>query len=370
MPSVGRFLELLEAVSRRDSASVAAITRTVADEERKLRHYSAAHALLNAAEVAVSTSGYDREALLARAGSAPPLDILQRVDVEQVEAPVLSEDLDQEVANFIGEWRSESKLRAAGVCPRQTVLLHGPPGCGKTLVARHLAFVLKLPLFLVRFDALISSYLGETASNLQKIFAYIASNRCALLIDEIDAIAKLRDDRNELGELKRVVISLLQNLDHTANNSLLLATTNHPHLLDPALWRRFEVVWEVDLPEASARRKILERATNESSVATELVAEVTAGLTGADLRRIADDARRKRVLGPDLLMPQCLALSAIDVLRRETGRIADVETRLTRLALYLRSASNYSYTQLEKLCGVPRSTLHHRAKGDDVNARG
>jgi len=372
VPSVGRFLELLEAVSRRDWTDVSKVVREVAEEERNRKHFTAAHQLLSALEVATSDAGYDRVGTLSLTTPSPtshPLHYLARLDVSRAPAPVLPKELTAALRELVAEWQHEAELRAEGLHPRNTLLMYGPPGCGKTHVARHLAEALSMPIYLVRFDGLVSAYLGETASNLAQLFEFFSANRCLLLLDEIDAIAKLRDDRNELGELKRVVISLLQSIDYADTRSLLVAATNHPHLLDPALWRRFEVVWEIPPPDGAARRKIL---THHVGVGVDdevlgVIEEVTKGMSGADMVRVGDGARRRRVLDRDLTTGEAVLLSVLEqlVARQRPTDESTVTEAVIHAALALRAVggpSSYSFKQLERLSGVPHSTLHHRAK--------
>jgi SpoVK/Ycf46/Vps4 family AAA+-type ATPase len=140
-----------------------------------------------------------------------------------------------------------------------SLLLYGPPGCGKTTVAKYVAKKTNLPLVTVRLDGMVSSLLGSTAKNIRKIFDYASKRDCILFLDEFDVIAKLRDDKNDLGELKRVVNSLLQNIDDFSGNSVLIAATNHHQLLDPAVWRRFNTVLALDVPKSNERMLFLER---------------------------------------------------------------------------------------------------------------
>jgi len=146
------------------------------------------------------------------------------------------------IKRVLEEYQKSELLRIHGLRPSTKLLFCGPPGCGKTLCSEIIASELGLPLLYTRFDAIVSSYLGETAANLRKVFDYAASNRWVVLFDEFDAIGKARDDPTEHGELKRVVNSFLQLLDNFMAPSVLIAATNHQQLLDPALWRRFDEI--------------------------------------------------------------------------------------------------------------------------------
>lgn len=190
-------------------------------------------------------------------------------------------------------------LAAAGLRPSASALFYGPPGCGKTLAARVVAGVLSRPLVTVRFDALVSSYLGETAANLRRVFDFISTGRWVVLFDEFDAIGKDRDNALEHGELKRVVNSLLQLMDAYRGDSLLIAATNHEALLDTAVWRRFDVVVDFPLPDYQSRVLLLRmflRGFSHRGVKLETVARSATGATGADLERIATDAAKQAVL--------------------------------------------------------------------------
>ena len=147
-----------------------------------------------------------------------------------------------ELEQVVKEYAYADELIGAGLKPKQRLLFYGPPGCGKTLAARVLAGVLGYPLAIVRFDAVVSSLLGETASNLRRVFEFVQPGNWVVLFDEFDAIGKDRDNPFEHGELKRLVNTLLQLMDSFTGQSLLIAATNHEALLDSAIWRRFEAI--------------------------------------------------------------------------------------------------------------------------------
>ncbi|WP_461056210.1 AAA family ATPase [Spirosoma arcticum] len=187
---------------------------------------------------------------------SPPVDQDSRLNMADVIMPgndlpklQLNPSVQLALTDFMATLTHRNELRKRGVDVASTLLLYGPPGCGKTSIAHYIATVLDLPLIITRFDSLISSLLGSTAKNIRKLFEYASSRPCVLFIDEFDAIGKARNDQHELGELKRVINSLLQNMDEFANQGILIAATNHQELLDRAIWRRFQHIIEVTIPE-------------------------------------------------------------------------------------------------------------------------
>lgn len=233
----------------------------------------------------------------------------------------LDEHVQSVLDEFIRYVSASDKLIAEGVGVAPSLIAFGPPGCGKTEMARLIASRLGLPLITARTDTLISSYLGSTAKNLRLLFDHAASRPCVLFLDEFDAIAKLRDDRFELGELKRVVVSLLQNIDAIQGHTVLLAATNHEHLLDPAIWRRFAYRVKIDLPAAEARACIFKRFLGEGapSKAIQKFAEASDGLSGSDIKEVCEAARREQILSGDG------GFSEVAVLKRLLFRTAKLD---------------------------------------------
>ena len=211
---------------------------------------------------------------------------------------ILDERITRSVEEFIRFVDKADELKAHGVGIAPSLIAVGPPGSGKTQLARHIAARLKLPLVTARADTLISSFLGSTSKNIRQLFDHVAHRHCVLFLDELDAFAKLRDDKQEMGELKRVVVSLLQNIDALDRGTVLLAATNHEHLLDPAIWRRFSFRVSLGLPSFEQRKHLLSLFGGEhgKSIDLDVGAALTEGLSGADIRNVIQTAIREAVI--------------------------------------------------------------------------
>ena len=218
--------------------------------------------------------------------------------------------LEQIVQEFqIAEILSTYNLR-----PANKILLCGVPGTGKTYTAQLLSSLLHVPMVHVRFDAIISSYLGETATNLRKVFEFIKTGVWVVLFDEVDIIGKNRDDQHESGEIKRVVNNYLQMLDGFEGNSLVLAATNHPHILDPAIWRRFDEVIELPLPSEEERHQLLtmflKPLKRESNINLQCLASETVGFSPSDLKGMCLEAMKHAIVaGRDILKDEDVAFA-------------------------------------------------------------
>lgn len=219
----------------------------------------------------------------------------------------------QRVDEFLSHVGNSDRLLAAGVGVEPTILLHGPPGTGKSLTAAYIASQLGIPLLTARVDTLVSSYLGSTSKNLRNLFEHASRRSCVLFLDEIDSIGKLRDDQHEMGELKRVVIALLQNIDRVQGEIVIIAATNHPHILDRAIWRRFQFHLEMEVPDENARQEIIVDRLRGQSVGISLKKMVlaTRGMTGAEISNIIDDAIRHQIVTASEKLDQNYLLTRI-----------------------------------------------------------
>ena len=233
-----------------------------------------------------------------RETGAPLLRLLFPDDLDDP-APILQPELEAAISDQLREWDRVEDLARMGVKPNMRCLLYGAPGVGKTLLARFIGHQLRLPIVEARLDGLVSSFLGTTARNIGALFDFADRYRCILFLDEFDAIAKARDDSQEVGEIKRVVNTLLQCLDARNIQGFTLAATNHEHLLDPAVWRRFESRIRIPKPESGTRAAMLKRflaPVRLSDSEMRMLVWLTEGMSGADLETLITGGKRYLVL--------------------------------------------------------------------------
>ena len=232
---------------------------------------------------------------------------------------IISPELHDQIDVVLNEYRAIQVLQANNLRARQKLLLAGPPGCGKTLCAEVIASELGLPLIYTRFDAVISSYLGETAANLRKVFEYAQRGTWVVFFDEFDAIGKSREDVEDHGELKRVVNTFLQLLDNFVSDSIFIAATNHERLLDRALWRRFDDILFFERPTADQIRKLIDiklssvrhRELNIENFVNQMV-----GWSHADVERVCFESMKIGVLLRQTVINDEIFMLAYDRQRR------------------------------------------------------
>lgn len=295
MATTKQLAELFRAVSGHDLPRAVDAARRIAQAEADRGNHSAARDLLG------SLNGYAKP---GHAGHSLP--IAQSVTAQQcvtlltdpttLESLELSPALRSEIVELSVEWKHRAELNAQHISRRWRLLFHGPPGCGKSATASALGRLVGLPVYLVRFDALIGSYLGQTALRLREVFRLAAENPCVLLFDEVDALAKRRGTPMEVGEIDRVVIAFMQELEHASPEGFIIATCNLPRTLDDALWRRFDLPVNFPKPTAQKLTAFARKRCRQLGIAPSkklpLLAAKAANYARAE-QLVADEARRR-----------------------------------------------------------------------------
>lgn len=288
-------LHLVRAAKERDDGELRRTVESMIAEERGKQHHLLAERLEDAlrASVPAENGGGHPEVSTGFAILTPR---------RRLDDLILPEAVRVAIEELVEEQQRTEVLRAHGLEPRHRVLFTGPPGNGKTSLGEAIAEALLLPLIVVRYEEVVGSYLGETASRLAAVFAFARTRRCVLFFDEFDAVAKERGDEHETGEIKRVVSSLLMQVDALPSHTIVVAASNHPELLDRAVHRRFELRLELPAPAKVARIAWFERLLSDLDEPVGLNAETlarrTVGASFSQLQDLADDISRRRVLEP------------------------------------------------------------------------
>lgn len=305
----------------------------------------------------------------------PPTDrdeglaLVRSERVENAPKPFMPPLLDDAVQQFVRERQRSQELVSEGFAPPSSILLIGPPGTGKTMLAKWLASELKLPLLVQDLATSVSSFLGKTGLNLRRSFDYARAKPCLLLLDEFDAIAKRRDDSTEVGELKRIVNVLLKELEEWPLGSVLVAATNHPELLDPAIERRFNVVLHLPLPGEPERLALLEKTCGRfvdrlSQKLLAATAHVLDGSSGSDIDTLMKAAVRRHLVGEESL-PKCV----LDELHRRGGKRFDGKNVGALIRAFQKSSSDgFTVRELAELFGRSASTVQHHLSKEDGDA--
>ena len=296
VPKVTDLTKLFHAISAQDWTAAHQLALGMAEAEAARGNHSAASQLRGA----LKPNGHRNGKHLSEAATTPnAIGILSQVpSLGGLEQVSLRTQQREQLSALLKEWRERSKLQKHGLRRRSKILFHGPPGCGKSMAARALAHEVSLPAYIVQLDAVVGAFLGQTALRVRELFRFAETVPSVLLLDEIDALGRERGNAMDVGEVDRVVISVMQQLEHTEPVGFLVATSNLAGKLDPALFRRFDLVLEFSAPNQSERARFaVERAKTYQVTLTKVVkGELAKAKAYADVERIVSDEKRRRLL--------------------------------------------------------------------------
>jgi AAA+ superfamily predicted ATPase len=290
-------LNLVRAGSEGDQVGLRRTVEAMIAEERAKHHVGLADRL----EAALKVEHANRVVTAASSSDERARQyFLELTPRQSLNSVVLPESIRIACDELIEEQNRSDLLRSYGLEPRHRVLLFGPPGNGKTSLAEAIANALALPLLVVRYETLIGSFLGETSQRLKSVFDFARRRHCVLFFDEFDAVAKERGDVHESGEIKRVVNSLLMQIDDLPSSVVIVVASNHSELLDRAVWRRFQLKLELNVPDAKAIRqwfvRLEERLSRSMGVPIGKLTSTFQGHSFSDLADFSEDVARRMVL--------------------------------------------------------------------------
>jgi hypothetical protein len=332
MPRADLIVNLVKAGSQGDQQMFRSTVEAIAAEERAKKHGQLADRLVeNLHEMKPNLAGKNPQVVRSFDGGHGGL-LFEVAPERELSSLIWPADVRQAVGELIEEQHRSELLRSHGLEPRHRALLVGPPGNGKTSLVEAIARELMVPLFVVRYEAVVGSYLGETGSRLKRLFDFVRTHACVLFFDEFETLGKERGDTHETGEIKRVVSSLLLQIDALPSHVVVMTATNHQELLDRAVWRRFQLRLELPAPTS----------LQATQWATDLVAELGGGVglsaktlaqrmqpeNFAELEQFALDIRRCVVLAQGTksvkqIVGDRLKQWELRVVAREKSRVAN-----------------------------------------------
>jgi len=318
MSSARHMIALLKSHLEGDDAEFLSVAMQAAAHEARLGHANVAEQLKSLVEEARRR----RAAVQNRPGQLLVLEprgelstlLSVQVPTTRLSDMALAAALAERLQRILIEQRQQKTLREHGLAPRRKILLIGPPGSGKTLTASALAGELHLPLFTILLEGLITRFLGETAAKLKLVFDAVRQTKGVYLFDEFDALGAHRNQVNDVGEIRRVLNSFLQLLDKDDSQSLIVAATNHPEMLDRALFRRFDDVIEYKLPDSAIAKEILTRKLSRfggDGLCWQKLLTESEGLSHAELVRASDEAAKRAVLNDSAKISSDTLLEAL-----------------------------------------------------------
>ena len=295
-------IELVKSAVSGDKKMFRRVTESIIAEERSKQHIQLADKLQQELNALVERNALD----LPSAGNVPiaPNEVenylIELKPTKRIEELILPHQVIKLCKELVEEHYRADLLRSFGLEPRNKVLMTGAPGTGKTSLAEVLANELMLPIYVIRYDSLVGSYLGETALRMRRLFDFIRSRKCIVFFDEFDTLGKERGDLHETGEIKRVVSSLLLQIDALPSYNIILCATNHPELLDRAVWRRFQIKWEMPLPTRDNICRWVKLFETQYNISFDLSAETIAkrllGYSYAEIEEFGLSVMRRHIL--------------------------------------------------------------------------
>ncbi|OHB73216.1 MAG: AAA family ATPase [Planctomycetes bacterium RBG_16_55_9] len=290
-------LNLVRAGVRGDQAQFQKTVEAMAADERAKKHSILADRLVAQLQ---GNNGHQRTLLSSPKSVLPSPLVVERAPKHRIEDLILPTEAAQAIQELVEEQHRADLLRSFNIEPRNRVLLAGPPGNGKTSLAESIADALNVPFLIVHYESVIGSYLGETAQRIGQVFEYARSRQCVLFFDEFDAVAKERGDIHETGEIKRVVSSLLLQIDALPSYVVVITASNHPELLDRAVWRRFQIRLELPMPKQGQIeewfRSFEERTGQGLGWGVDNLARSLNGLSFAEIEDFGTDVLRRIAL--------------------------------------------------------------------------
>jgi AAA+ superfamily predicted ATPase len=286
---------MVQSAQRGDMVSFRKSVEGLIADERAKKH----HILANRLVSSLNNGGRNSTAAVRPNGDSKDL-IFEVIPERKFDDLILEDQILQICKELIEEQHRADLLRSYGLEPRNRILLAGPPGNGKTSLAETIATHLMYPFYVIRYENLIGSFLGETASRLQKVFDYAKTRNCVLFFDEFDTIGKERGDTKETGEIKRVVSSLLLQMDRLPTYVVVITASNHPELLDRAVWRRFQLSLELKSPPKKQIQQYIEKFVQKARVNfnynTQSLADKLSGLSFGEVEDFCTDVVRQAIL--------------------------------------------------------------------------
>lgn len=302
-------VRLFKSIDGEHSDDIIKVAEVIIDDERRKGHAKLADRLKSILDKNIQTNYHFRGELKNIFGNSVSIPTDKRNNIPLAtliprealrHEMILSDDIEYKIARIEQEYVARERLSLFGLKPRHRILFHGSPGCGKSMSAERIAWNIGLPFLKVRFEAIISSYLGESASNLKKLFESIVDYPCVLLLDEFDFIAKSRDNKQDVGEMHRIVNILLNVLEDYNGPGIIVATTNLEGSIDKALFRRFDDIIEIPKPGVAEIQRILKNALSaintDRNLDWKFYSSQMLGFSAALIVKIAIDAAKNSVI--------------------------------------------------------------------------